>query len=104
VGFAAFFRKIFTGEGDDPDLEDARARHNIIIEKKRDRLEKDREKEPYDPWVEVDNLRRNFFLGSWASRKFRVVGEDKLKEDLEKLERKRQEKEGKAPKDEEGQP
>ena len=31
-------------------------------------------------------------MGSWATRKFRVIGEDKLKADLEALERKREEK------------
>jgi hypothetical protein len=96
MGIVSFFKRVFTSdEEDDPELAAARARHNIVVDegKKRGREENEDDKEPYDPWTEVDNLRRNFFLGSWASRKFRIVGEDKLKADLERLEKKRAERE-----------
>ena len=45
----------------------------------------------YDAWEEIDNLRMNMFLGSWATKKFKggVIGEDKVKKDLERLEKKR---------------
>jgi hypothetical protein len=50
----------------------------------------------YDPWEEIDNFKMNFFLGGWATRKFKggVIGEDKVKKELEELEKKRAEKEG----------
>jgi hypothetical protein len=97
MGIVSFFKKVFTGETEDPELEVARAWHNIVVdEKQRGERERDDDKEPYDPWSEVDNLRRNFFLGSWASRKFRIIGEDKVKAELEALRRKREEKEGKG--------
>jgi hypothetical protein len=95
MGLISFFKKVFADEDeDDPELRAARARHNIVVDEgnQRDKREKEGEKEPYDPWTEVDNLRRNFFMGSWAARKFRVIGEDKLKADLEALEKKREEK------------
>ena len=52
--------------------------------------------ERYDAWEEIDNFKMNFFLGSWATRKFKggVIGEDKVKKELEELERKRAAKEG----------
>lgn len=45
----------------------------------------------YDPWDEIRNLRMNFWMGSWAARKFRPIGEDKLKEKLAEIEKKREE-------------
>lgn len=50
----------------------------------------------YDPWEEIDNFKMNFFLGSWASKKFKrgIIGEEKVKKELEELEKKRAEKEG----------
>jgi hypothetical protein len=93
MGMISFLKKVFAGEGDeDPGLEAARARHNIVVDDKKRGKQQDDDKEPYDPWTEVDNLRRNFFIGSWASRKFRIIGEDKVKAELEALEKKRQEK------------
>jgi hypothetical protein len=102
MGIVSFFKKVFTGETEDPELEAARARHNIVVEKMQDKREKDEDKEPYDPWSEVDNLRRNFFIGSWASRKFRIIGEDKVKAELEALRKKREEKEARR-KEEKGE-
>ncbi len=95
MGLISFFKKVFIGESvDEEELRAARARHNIVVdeEKKGDKEKREDDKEPYDPWTEVDNMRRNFFMGSWASRKFRVIGEDKVKAELEQLERKREEK------------
>jgi hypothetical protein len=95
VGIVSFLKKVFTGEAEDPELEAARARHNIVVGDKEKEKQEQREKEfkEYDPWTEVDNLRRNFFIGSWASRKFRIIGEDKVKAELEALRKKREEKE-----------
>jgi hypothetical protein len=95
MGIGSFFKKLFMGEEDnDPELKVARARHNIDVGESREEKERRRREEAkkYDPWEEVDNMRRNFFIGSWAARKFRVVGEDKLKADLAKIEREREEK------------
>jgi hypothetical protein len=52
--------------------------------------------ERYDAWEEIDNIRMNFFLGSWATKKFKggIIGEEKVKRELEELERKRAEEEG----------
>ena len=93
MGFLDFWKKVFSGEdADDAELRAARARHGITVDEKQDRRAKDEpEKEPYDPWEEVRNARTSFFFGSWATRKFRVVGEDKVKAELEALEKKREE-------------
>ncbi len=96
MGFISFWKKVIMGEvDDDPELRAARARHNIDMgddeEKEKQRQEEARK--PYDPWEEVDNLRRNFFMGSWASRQLNWrPRHDKLREELEEIERKREEK------------
>jgi hypothetical protein len=99
MGFSDFLKKIFSpGDDDDAELRAARARHGITVDEKVDTRAKDKdepEKEPYDPWEEVSNARTNFFFGSWASKKFRIVGEDKVKAELEALEKKRQEEDEK---------
>jgi hypothetical protein len=57
--------------------------------------EKNETTERYDAWEEIDNFRMNFFFGSWATKKFKggIIGEDKVKKELEELEKKRAEKE-----------
>lgn len=99
MGFKEFWKKIFNSEDEltDAELNAARARHGIKVEtpeeqRKRLKAEKE-EQEPYDPWEEVRNVRTSFFFGSWATKKFKIVGEDKVKADLEKLEKKRKEEE-----------
>ena len=93
MDFISFWKKVFTGGADDdPELRAARARHNIDIgEEEASSLEE--AKQPYDAWEDIDNMRRNFFMGSWASHQ---VGwrprHDKLREELEEIERKREEK------------
>ena len=97
MGIKSFLKKVFTSDADeDAELKSARARHNIVVDedKKVEKRDKRKAPGPYDAWEEIDNVRRNFLLGSWASRKFRVIGEDKLKQDLEAL-RKKREEEGK---------
>jgi len=94
MGIKSFLKKVFTSDADeDLELKAARARHNIVVDedKKSDKLNRKDVPGPYDAWEEIDNVRRNFLLGSWASRKFRVIGEDKLKADLEALRKKREE-------------
>ena len=97
MGIKTFLKKVFTTDAsEDPELKAARARHNIVVDedKKSDTRDIDEARGPYDAWEEVDNIRRNFLMGSWATRKFRVIGEDKVKAELEAL-RKKREEEGK---------
>ena len=96
MGFKDFFKKAFNSEDEltDAELNAARARHGIQVEtpeEQKKRLKE--EKEPYDPWEEVRNVRSSFFFGSWVTRKFHIVGEDKVKAELERLEKKRKEEE-----------
>ena len=95
MGFFDFWKKVFSSEdADDAALRAARARHGITVDEKKNSKAKDEdepEKEPYDPWEDVRNARTSFFFGSWATRKFRSVGEDKVKAELEALEKKREE-------------
>jgi hypothetical protein len=92
MSFFDFFKKIFSSDDDldDAELNAARARHGIAADLNADKKEETAEKEAYDPWEEVRNARMNFFMGSWASRKFRIVGEDKVKAELAALEKKKQ--------------
>jgi hypothetical protein len=97
MGFFDFVKKIFsTGDDDDAELRAARARHGITVDPREDKEEEADEKEAYDPWEEVKNARTNFLLGSWATKKFRIVGEEKVKADLEALEKKREEEQKKG--------
>ena len=92
MGFKSFLKSIFVGsDADDAELQAARARHGIKVDEKdgKDYINKDRE--PYDAWEEIRNMRTNFFLGSWVNKKFRVIGEDKVKKQRAELEKKREE-------------
>jgi hypothetical protein len=96
MGFFSFIRKIFAGEdADDEALNAARARHGIHIDEKekieanKPTTEAERFAENYDAWEELKNFRMTFLFGSWITRKFRPVGEDKVKKQLEELEKKR---------------
>jgi hypothetical protein len=98
MGFFLAIKRIFTGE--DPEekmLDDARARHGIIVDKTQmDKTvdEATRFGEEYDPWEDIRHFRSTFFVGGWASGKIfktHVVGEDKVKKQLEELQKKRDE-------------
>jgi hypothetical protein len=94
MGFLDFWKNVFSSdEADEATLRAARARHGIKVDEKIDIKTKveEPEREPYDPWEEVSNARMSFFFGRWASKKFRVVGEDKVKAELEALEKRREE-------------
>jgi hypothetical protein len=95
MGFISFMKKVLFGaDEDDAELRAARARHGIVLDKtdtEEARESDEPEKEPYDVWEEVRNMRGTFLFGSWASRKFRIIGEDKVKAELEALEKKREE-------------
>lgn len=94
MGLLSFFKKVFTGEDEkqEKELDEARARHGIQVDKvemnKKTSYE-ERFGEEYDVWEDIRNIRSNFFLGTWASRKFHIVGEDKVKKQLEDLDKKR---------------
>ncbi len=96
MGFKDFWKKVFRSDDEinDAELNAARARHGIKVETPEEQEKREKEeREPYDPWEEVRNARSSFFMGSWAARKFHVMGEDKIKKELEELEKKRKEKE-----------
>jgi hypothetical protein len=98
MGFLSFIKKLFTGaDVDEAALNAARARHGIKVGEK-DKVaskkpitEAERSAPDYDVWEELRYFRSSFFLGRWASRKFRPLGEDKLKKKLVELEKKREE-------------
>ncbi len=103
MGIGSFFRKLFGGEdADEKILNEARARHGIVLtaqdKKEMDQAvtEDEQRAADYNVWEDLRNFRSNFFLGSWATRKFHIVGEDKVKKDLEALAKKREEKAKKA--------
>ena len=94
MGFFTFIKKIFVGESaEEKILDDARARHGITVNKaEMDKPvdEATRFGEEYDPWEDIRNFRATFFIGGWAARKFHVVGEDKVKKELDELQQKRE--------------
>ena len=97
MGFFSLIKKVFAGESaDDAALDAARARHGIKIDAKtkavadKPATEEERFAENYDVWEELRRFRSYFWMGSWATRKFRPIGEDKVKKQLEDLEKKRQ--------------
>jgi hypothetical protein len=100
MGFLESLKKIFslTTPEEEAVLARLREKHGIKMDDKDDssivRQKKNRPGDPdYDVWEDLRNMRANFFLGSWVTRKFRPVGEEKLKKQLEEAERKRQEAE-----------
>jgi hypothetical protein len=101
MGFLSFLRKVFSGEDEqqEKELDEARARHGIQVDKaEMDKATSSAERfgEDYDVWEDIKHIRSTFFFGTWASRKFHIVGEEKVKKQLEDLEKKRQaEAEGK---------
>jgi hypothetical protein len=79
---------------DRAEMDRLRAKHGIVVdEAKNNGQKKEEKKEPYDPWEEVKNYRTNFFFGSFATRKFHIIDEEKVKQQLKELEKKRQEEE-----------
>jgi hypothetical protein len=94
MGFFSFVKKVFAGEEDEDEkeLDAARSRHGIVVDKKemdKRRTEQEEFAENYDVWEDLKNYRSNFFMGSWINRKFKPVGDDKVKKELEELEQKR---------------
>jgi hypothetical protein len=102
MSFFSFIKHIFSSETkDEQELDQARARHGIMLNAK-DKAEMDhattdeeRAAQDYDAWEDLKTFKSSFFIGGWAAKKFRIVGEDKVKKQLEELEKKR-EAEGKG--------
>jgi hypothetical protein len=94
MGFWSFMKKIFSASShDEAELEEYRVKHGIDVgDIKSDTETKSQPgREDYDVWEDLRNMRMNFFFGSWVTRKFRPIGEDKLKKQLDDLEKKRRE-------------
>ncbi len=96
-----FFKKLLGLEEEDisDEIKQARARHGIHVDETENlRSKKDSAndgRDEYDAWEDLRNLRTNFFFGSWATRRYRRMThhDDKLKQELEKVAREREEKE-----------
>jgi len=104
MGFKSFIRHVIYGyDDDDPELKAAREKHGIVVGE--DKEEEKKKAEEYDAWDEIRNMRMNFFLGSWATRKYkhRIIGEDKVKRQLAELEKKREKKAAKKKEEGEGE-
>jgi hypothetical protein len=99
MSFWSALKNIFSPSGEDEaELKELREKHGIDAKTKEEILREVKNEpgsEGYDAWEELRNMRAYFFLGSWATKKFkfRPIGEEKLKRDLEKLARKREEEE-----------
>jgi ribosomal protein L9 len=95
MGFLSFLKKIFGGRSkDEAELDAARARHGITVDKKeinKPTSEAERFGKDYNVWDDIRNYRSNFLVGNWVARKFRPIGEEKVKKQLEDLEKKREE-------------
>ena len=101
MGFWSSVKKIFSLSGeDDAELSKQREKHGISTAPKEVIL-KEVKNEPgskeYDVWEDLRNYRTAFWMGSWATRKFkfRPIGEEKVKKQLEELEKKREEEDSK---------
>jgi hypothetical protein len=102
MGWRIFLKQIFSlNPREDPELQRLRAKHGINMDAKDDKTTHEIKNVPgdedYDPWEEIRNMRSNFFFGSWITRKwkFRPIGEEKVKKELEELAKKREEEERK---------
>jgi hypothetical protein len=100
MGFLNFLKTVFspTTPEEEDEFRKLRAKHGITTEEeeavKKQAGEYNQPGDPdYDVWEDLRNYRLNFFLGSWVTRKFRPIGEDKLKKRLDELEKRRQEEE-----------
>ena len=98
MGLGDFFKRLISGEEEDAELRAARARHGMAVDKEireeekkqAERERRKREAAEYDVWEDLRTMRTSFFLGSWATRKLRPPRTDKLKAELEEIERKKE--------------
>jgi hypothetical protein len=103
MGFWSTIKSIFSLSGkDDTELARLREKHGINVgTAEKEKILREVKNEPdspdYDPWEEIRNMRMYFFFGRWITRKvkFRPIGEEKVKKQLEELAKKREEEEKK---------
>jgi hypothetical protein len=100
MGFRSFMKRIFSLSGrDEAELERLRAKHGINVDAKDTTTSREIKNQPgtqeYDVWEDLRNWRTYFYLGSWVTRKFRPIGEERVKRELADLEKKREEEERK---------
>ncbi len=101
MGFFSFLKKVFVGEdADEIELNAARRRHGVITKDEEEATlkgnqEAQRFAKDYDVWEEIDQYRWTFLVGGWVAKKIHPIGEDKVKRDLERLEKKRLQEEQK---------
>jgi len=101
MGFWSTLKSIFSLSGkEDAELARLREKHGINMDKaEKEKILREIKNEPdspdYDPWEEIRNMRAYFFFGRWITRKvkFRPIGEEKVKKQLEELAKKREEEE-----------
>jgi ADP-ribose pyrophosphatase YjhB (NUDIX family) len=95
MGFKSFIKQVIYGHddeaADEAALRAAREKHGIKTDVEEEGKKTSVEEEEYDPWEDIRNMRMHFFFGTWVTRKFRVVGEEKVKKQLADLEKKREE-------------
>ena len=96
--------KLFGGkrEAKKEELRLARERHGIEVDEEEEAEEEkgaikksnwEVDTGPYDPWEDLKDLRTSFWIGGWAAKRLRWrPANDKLREELEEVARKREEK------------
>lgn len=93
MGWLSAIKKIFSA--DDVELREARARHaDSEVDAEAKYLYEEQQKrfsEKYDVWEELDGFRTNFFFGRFLGRKISMPRSEKLKQDLEAVEKKKAE-------------
>jgi hypothetical protein len=91
MGWISAIKKIFSA--DDAELREARARHRgSEADPEAEYLYEEQPKrfsEKFDVWEELDGFRTNFFFGRFLGRKISMPRSEKLRQELEALEKKR---------------
>ncbi len=93
MGWISAIKKIFSA--DDVGLREARAKHKgSEADPEAEYLYEEQQKrfsEKFDVWDEIDDFRTSFFFGRFLSRKFSMPRSEKLRQELEALEKKKAE-------------
>jgi hypothetical protein len=93
MGWISAIKKIFSA--DDAELREARARHTgSEVDPEAEYFYEEQQKhlsENYDAWEEIDGFRTNFFFGRFLGRKISMPRSEKLRQELEALEKKKAE-------------
>ncbi len=93
MGWISAIKKILSA--DDAELREARARHTgSEADPEAEYLYKEQQKsssEKFNVWEELDGFRTNFFFGRFLGRKISMPRSEKLRQELEALEKKKAE-------------